>query len=66
MYKIDKFHEHFLSEPFGYWNTKNGLLDLRETKIVSKRRRDLREKVLKSIIIITDSNSSIGHLGDRW
>lgn len=50
-------------EQFGYWSSNDGLTDLRETRILSRRRRNLNGKILKSIAVITD-NKTIGHLDD--
>lgn len=49
---------------FGYWNDSSGLIDSRETRILSRRRRNLNGKVLKSIAVVTN-NDSIGHLDDE-
>lgn len=53
----------FISEVFGYWNENGGLLDLRITRILSRRRRDLQGKILKSTVILI-KNESISQLDD--
>lgn len=62
VYKIDK-NSPFINERFGYWNQEIGLIDLRETRILSRRRRDFRGKVLKSTLVLT-KNQSIHKLDD--
>lgn len=49
-------------ELFGTWNSRNGLLDLRETSIISKRRRNLQHKQLKVSFVIQNKDS-LKHLG---
>lgn len=53
----------FIDETFGYWSNENGLTDLRESRILSRRRRDFRGKILKSTLIVTQ-NESISQLDD--
>lgn len=50
-------------EYFGTWNSKNGLVDRRTTRILSKRRRDLRGRSV-SVAIVLMNNDSINHLTD--
>lgn len=38
-------------------------MDLRETRILSRRRRNLNGKILKSIAVVTN-NDTINHLDD--
>lgn len=64
VYKLDEEQTNFTRETFGYWSSENGLVDLRETRILSRRRRNLRKKVLKSTLIVVNTNSSINHLDD--
>lgn len=63
MYKIDKQQLDFIQETFGYWNYDGGLTDLRESRILSRRRKDLRGKVLKSIMVIS-KNETLEKLDD--
>lgn len=53
----------FIHENFGSWNEENGLLDVRVTKILSRRRRDLQRKRLRSTVILI-KNESISQLDD--
>lgn len=57
MYKIDRQQLDFISETFGYWSNDGGLTDLRKNRVLSSRRKDLRGKVLKSIIVITQNDT---------
>lgn len=50
-------------EHFGTWNNKSGLFDRRTTRILSKRRRDLRGRVVSVAMVLTN-NDSINHLTD--
>lgn len=50
-----------MTEMFGHWDDKMGLSDLRETRILSRRRRNLKGKVLKSTVILI-KNESINEL----
>lgn len=60
-YKIDRNQENFVTETFGYWDNEIGLSDLRPTRILSRRRRNLQEKILKSSVILI-RNESINEL----
>lgn len=53
----------FIDEIFGHWSYENGLSDLRESKIISRRRRNFRGQVLKSVQVVT-KNESINLLDD--
>lgn len=56
VYKVDE-HSPLIHEIYGYWSAERGLTDLRETRILSRRRRNLREKVLKSTLILTRNDT---------
>lgn len=56
---MDTAYEEF----FGTWNSKSGLIDRRTTRILSKRRRDLRGRIVSAAIVLTN-NDSINHLTD--
>lgn len=63
VYKVDQYQLDFIPETFGYWNNDAGLTDLRESRILSRRRKDLRGKVLKSIMVVT-KNETLEKLDD--
>lgn len=52
-----------IHEPFGKWDLKNGLIDCRSTRIISRRRKNLLGKVLIASIVLTN-NDSINHMDD--
>lgn len=56
VYKIDQ-NQSFIHEKFGLWTVDNGLIDLRETRIISRRRRDLRGKALKATVVLLHKDS---------
>lgn len=62
VYKVENGSET-IREPFGIWNSKHGLIDHRQSAVLSKRRSDLRgaELVLSFVLI---NNDSINHLTD--
>lgn len=62
VYKVDE-QSPFIHEIYGYWSIEQGLTDLRETRILSRRRQNLRGKVLKSTLVLT-RNDTHKHLGD--
>lgn len=70
VYKIDRHQSNFISEPFGWWENGIGLTDQRETRILSRRRRNFRGKLLKSTLVLV-KNDSVAHLDEikyfaRW
>lgn len=50
-------------ETFGRWNYDDGLIDERSTRILSKRRRDLKGRVVSVSMVLTN-NDSMNHLTD--
>lgn len=62
VYKTEPFAET-IYEPFGYWSVKTGLANLRDTKVLSERRRNLRGKSLRVSAVILN-NDSLNHLTD--
>lgn len=63
VFKIDKQQLDFTWETYGHWSIDGGLTDLRESRVVARRRRDLQGKVLKSIIVVL-KNETIKNLDD--
>lgn len=55
-YKIGR-EDPLIYEEFGSWSPKTGLIDLRTTPIVSKRRRDLRGHRLVVATVFMDKGS---------
>lgn len=66
VYKIQSRVEPIIFEPFGRWSPESGLVDHRSTRILSRRRRDLKGRPI-SISTVLTNNDSINHLDDyRW
>lgn len=57
VYKIDKNEKQLIYEDFGYWSQFNGFVDQRTTKILARRRRNLRGKVLTASIVLRNNDS---------
>lgn len=52
-----------IREKLGHWNSLTGFVDVRTTKILSRRRSDLRGKELILSVVIPN-NDTINHLTD--
>lgn len=63
VYKIHSTVEAITFEPFGRWSNETGLLDERSTRILSRRRRDLKGRTISVSMVLTN-NDSINHLDD--
>lgn len=63
VYKIEKHHENLTKEPYGRWSYETGIEDLRASRILAQRRRNLMGKRFKASIVILH-NDSINHLDD--
>lgn len=62
IYKIELTWTN-IYENYGFWNKTNGLTDLRSTNVLSRRRKNLKGKVLTASIVLTN-NDTINHLTD--
>lgn len=44
-------------ENFGYWSLQTGLVDIRTTRILSRRRKNLKGHLLKAPMVFPHANS---------
>lgn len=63
MYKISKLDSQVIFEDFGHWSPRKGLVDRRQLRILSRRRRNLHGMVIKSAIVLLN-NESINQMDD--
>lgn len=62
-YKIDEESDEIYFETYGTWNSTSGIVDERSTKIISRRRENLRGKTITSSFVVL-KNDSRNHLTD--
>lgn len=63
VYKIERHHMTLIKEPYGRWTYDTGIEDVRVSRVLSERRRNLMGKTFKASIVILH-NDSINHLDD--
>jgi hypothetical protein len=62
-YKTETNSREIHYENYGSWSIKSGIVDERESKIISRRRANLRGKLITSSYVLLDKNSK-NHLTD--
>lgn len=62
-YKIDEHSNEIHYENYGSWSSQSGIVDERSTKIISRRRENLRGKVITSSYVALNKDSR-NHLSD--
>lgn len=62
-YKTETNSREIHYENYGSWSIKSGIIDERESKIISRRRGNLRGKLITSSYVLLDRNSE-NHLTD--
>lgn len=62
-YKMETNANEIHYENYGSWNPQSGIIDERETKIISRRRGNLHGKLITSSFVHLDKNSK-NHLTD--
>lgn len=62
-YKIEESSVEILHENYGFWSLQSGIVDERSTSIISRRRSNLRGKLITSSYVALNKNSK-NHLTD--
>lgn len=62
VYKIES-HASPIHEKFGKWHFKEGLIDHRSSRVLSRRRRNLMGRPISVSMVLTNDDS-INHLTD--
>jgi hypothetical protein len=63
IYKREQTPEELVMEHFGNWSEEGGLHDVRETRVLARRRRNLMQFNFKVSMVIIH-NDSLNHLAD--